>query len=229
MAAKTHLSIFHESTNERLGHRPPEMYESYMHTIICGIMMIFSVVCVIVIAYIAVSHQKHKSPLLKNREVTGNVTNPPSEMAARQALQSRRHPACSQPMYFRCLNGSDYDRGEWIFVQRERDSPQPGQGSCRRWQPEKVCTRDSPAHFRKRRDCVQTCELRRDKRCLTLVTERFLRPCSSSSKDNPRRFWYYDRVQRACARWAPAILCAYNAFRSVGHCKILCLVPHHGD
>ncbi|KAH7940545.1 hypothetical protein HPB49_001742 [Dermacentor silvarum] len=132
-------------------------------------------------------------------------------------------------MYFRCLNGSDYDRGEWIFVQRGRDSPQPGQGSCRRWQPDRVCARDSPAHFRKRRDCVQTCEVRRDKRCLALVTEQFLRPCSESSHDSPRRFWYYDRVQRVCARWAPAITCAYNAFRSIGQCKILCMLPHHGD
>ncbi|KAL1436753.1 hypothetical protein MTO96_049301 [Rhipicephalus appendiculatus] len=61
-------------------------------------------------------------------------------------------------MYFRCLNSSDYDRGEVIFVQRDAGSRQPGPGSCRPWHPEKVCARDSPAHFRKRRDCVQTCE-----------------------------------------------------------------------
>ncbi|KAH6926346.1 hypothetical protein HPB50_017526 [Hyalomma asiaticum] len=103
-------------------------------------------------------------------------------------------------MYFRCLNSSDYDRGEVIFVKRDASSPQPGPGSCRTWHPDKVCARDSPAHFRKRRDCVNACEVRRQKRCLGLITERFLRPCSRSAEDNPRRFWYYDRVERVCVR-----------------------------
>ncbi|KAK8781350.1 hypothetical protein V5799_017309 [Amblyomma americanum] len=128
-------------------------------------------------------------------------------------------------MYFRCLNNSDYERGEWVFVLRDHGQS----GSCRRWQPDSVCARDSPAHFRKRQDCVRTCEARRDKRCLGLVTERLLKPCSDSPQDNPRRFWHYDRVLRACVRWAPAITCAYNAFRSSGQCKIACMLPRRRD
>nr|XP_037275561.1 uncharacterized protein LOC119168260 [Rhipicephalus microplus] len=174
------------------------MYESYMRRIVCVIMSVFSVICVVVILYIALTH-------------------------------THQHKSCSQPMYFRCLNSSDYDRGEVIFVQRDAGSRQPGPGSCRPWHPDKVCARDSQAHFRKRRDCVQTCELRRDKRCLGLITEKFLRPCSRSAQDNPRRFWHYDRVRRVCVKWAPAITCAYNAFRSVGQCKMLCMVPHHDE
>ncbi|XP_075721759.1 uncharacterized protein LOC119168260 [Rhipicephalus microplus] len=167
--------------------------------------------------------------LVKRRVVSTSSAAGPSKRSATRTLKSSRHPACSQPMYFRCLNGSDYDRGEVIFVQRDAGSRQPGPGSCRPWHPDKVCARDSQAHFRKRRDCVQTCELRRDKRCLGLITEKFLRPCSRSAQDNPRRFWYYDRVRRVCVKWAPAITCAYNAFRSVGQCKMLCMVPHHDE
>ncbi|KAH9376224.1 hypothetical protein HPB48_019521 [Haemaphysalis longicornis] len=70
-------------------------------------------------------------------------------------------------MYFRCLNNSDYNRGQYIFVARDEDSSEPGPGSCKKWQPDKVCAKDSAAHFRKEQECVKTCESTPATHCAT--------------------------------------------------------------
>ncbi|XP_077522911.1 uncharacterized protein LOC144133590 isoform X2 [Amblyomma americanum] len=131
------------------------MYESYMTTIICVIMVVFSIACIVVIIFISFSHSKHeKAAQKKRRAATDVIGEEPSDTDRDEVAALSRPPACSQPMYFRCLNNSDYGRGEWVFVLRDHGQS----GSCRRWQPDSVCARDSPAHFRKRQDCVRTCE-----------------------------------------------------------------------
>ncbi|XP_077536172.1 uncharacterized protein LOC144148523 [Haemaphysalis longicornis] len=201
------------------------MYESYFRVIIYSIMGIFSVGVIIVVVFVAFNH-RHSDAEQKAHEIasTRRVIAHKESGTGRRAT-GQRNPACNHPMYFRCLNNSDYNRGQYIFVARDEDSSEPGPGSCKKWQPDKVCAKDSAAHFRKEQECVKTCEKRRDKRCLALITEDFVQSCSDSPEDGPRKFWYYDRVKRKCLRWAPAIMCAYNAFRSMGHCKLVCLVP----
>ncbi|KAG0410153.1 hypothetical protein HPB47_012735 [Ixodes persulcatus] len=146
-----------------------------------------------------------------------------SKPALEAAMALLVHASCSQPMYFRCLNNSEYGMGDWVFVRHSHGNGPLNPGSCRRWRPDALCLGKSRAHFGKRATCVTSCEERKEKRCLDLVTEALLRNCSGTRQSaNQRRYWYYDRITRSCLKWSSKT-CAYNAFRSSGHCRYTCL------
>ncbi|CAN7942069.1 unnamed protein product [Ixodes hexagonus] len=156
------------------------------------------------------------------KEMTKKTSQLSSTRTTRAIDPSLQKPNCDRPMYFRCLDGSEYDRGEWVFVKS------PGKtrhrGVCRRWRPDSLCLSRSNAHFRKRTTCVASCEERREKRCLQLVTEDLLRNCTGTGESSRHgHYWYYDRVQRTCLAWSPDYVCADAAFKSAGQCKNACL------
>ncbi|XP_040067819.1 uncharacterized protein LOC115328559 [Ixodes scapularis] len=136
------------------------------------------------------------------------------------------HPVtdCGRPMYFRCLDGAEYDRGDWVFVKPSRSTGSRTSGVCKRWRPDSLCLSKSKAHFRKWTTCVTACEERREKRCLQLLTEDLLRNCTEAGMPSDQgRYWYYDRVQRTCLAWSADHVCADNSFKSSGQCKNACL------
>ncbi|EEC06994.1 hypothetical protein IscW_ISCW005228 [Ixodes scapularis] len=107
-------------------------------------------------------------------------------------------------MYFRCLDGAEYDRGDWVFVKPSRSTGSRTSGVCKRWRPDSLCLSKSKAHFRKWTTCVTACE-------------------EAGMSSDQGRYWYYDRVQRTCLAWSADHVCADNSFKSSGQCKNACL------
>ncbi|CAN8031828.1 unnamed protein product, partial [Ixodes persulcatus] len=148
-----------------------------------------------------------------------------SEVSSVPTIDPTTHiPDCGRPMYFQCLDGAEYDRGEWVFVKPSRSTRSRSPGVCKRWRPDSLCLSKSKAHFRKYTTCVTVCEERREKRCLQLVTEDLLRNCTEAGMSSDLgRYWYYDRIQRTCLAWSADYVCADNSFKSSGQCKNACL------
>lgn len=204
---------------ERLGHVDPEMYERSLRLVIYGVLALFTVASVLGLVLIKLSQDSNATQrprLGRRRQLTeeNDVTPVPA------LVRRYSHHGCEGSLYFRCVNDStseQYGIGEWFFI-RSSDPP----GECRQWNPDGVCLNNSRSHFRTQRACVDACEERRDKRCLGGVTPSMADDCSSEAP--PAHFWYFDRLLRLCVPWKN--VCLYTAFRSLGHCKMACILHH---
>ncbi|XP_064485506.1 uncharacterized protein LOC135397953 isoform X2 [Ornithodoros turicata] len=188
---------------EHLGHSEPEMYERPLRLIIYGILAVFTIASVLGLIFIKMSSDATSRP--------PTVAEVPKEA---RHLEGTLPQGCQGSMYFRCVNDSSseqYGMGDWLFES----------GTCKQWNPHRLCLSKSSSHFRTQKSCVDACEEeQREPRCLGDVTSSMLGECSPSSTE----WWYYDRLLRLCVRWEN--VCLYNAFRSLGHCKIACILKH---